>query len=300
MASGAGIQGPHGRAEAPGTEGAPDVEPRQGGGILSTAVRRTLKAGEIPSTLIECVHAVECAGCPLITSDYAQQLGTKRERVVGAVAHYPALDLLYTQPVIPADPIISYRGRAKLIVAPMSLRARLLELIEAEAQHADGRIVLKANSLSDPELIAALYRASQRGVQIDLIIRSICCLRPGVPGVSENIRVRSIIGRYLEHSRIYRFGSDVRGPRYFIGSADLMARNLDQRVEVVAPVEDEVLVERLREVLDANLADDRLAWELEPEGRWQKVPTVRGFDVQEYLIDAARRRSDSGSGSGSN
>jgi len=79
-----------------------------------------------------------------------------------------------------------------------------------------------------------------------------------------------------------------------------MARNLDQRVEVVAPVEDEVLVERLREVLDANLADDRLAWELEPEGRWQKVPTVRGFDVQEYLIDAARRRSDSGSGSGSN
>jgi len=185
----------------------------------------------------------------------------------------------------------------KLIVAPMNLRAKLLELIDAEAQHADGRIVLKANSLSDPELIGALYRASQRGVQIDLIIRSICCLRPGVPGVSENIRVRSIIGRYLEHSRIYRFGSDVRGPRYFIGSADLMARNLDQRVEVVAPVEDEALVERLREVLDANLADDRLAWELEPEGHWQKVATVRGFDVQEYLIDAARRRSESASSS---
>jgi 23S rRNA (uracil1939-C5)-methyltransferase len=117
MASGAGIEGPHGRGENTGDDGTA-ISTAGSGGILSKAVRRTLKAGEIPSTLIECQHAVECAGCPLIASDYAQQLGTKRERVVSAVAHYPSLELLYTQPVIPADPIIGYRGRAKLIVAP--------------------------------------------------------------------------------------------------------------------------------------------------------------------------------------
>lgn len=110
MASGAGIEGPHGLGEGP--------KPQGSGGVLSSAVRRTLKAGEIPSTLIECPHAVECAGCPLIASDYAQQLETKRGRVMGAVGHYPSLELLYTQPVIPADPIIGYRGRAKLIVSP--------------------------------------------------------------------------------------------------------------------------------------------------------------------------------------
>ncbi len=116
MASGAGIEGPHGRDDGSGGDGTPNTSSGSGG-ILSKAVRRTLKAGEIPSTLIECQHAAECAGCPLIASDYAHQLGTKRERVVGAVAHYPSLDLVYTQPVMPADPIIGYRGRAKLIVA---------------------------------------------------------------------------------------------------------------------------------------------------------------------------------------
>jgi len=183
----------------------------------------------------------------------------------------------------------------KLLVAPMTLRQRLIEMIDHEAQYADGRIVFKANSLSDPELIQALYRASQRDVQIDLIIRGVCCLRPGVPGVSDHIRVRSIVGRFLEHSRIFRFGSEARGARYFIGSADLMARNLDSRVEVVAPVDDSRLAARLREILEANLADDRLAWELEPEGDWRRVPTVRGLDVQQHLIDLARRRSDLGS-----
>jgi 23S rRNA (uracil1939-C5)-methyltransferase len=110
MASGAGFEGPHGPGDGPRAQGS--------GGILSTAVRRTLKAGEIPNTLIECQHAVECAGCPLIASDYAQQLETKRGRVVSAVSHYPSLELLYTPPVIPADPIVGYRGRAKLIVSP--------------------------------------------------------------------------------------------------------------------------------------------------------------------------------------
>ncbi|HXV36458.1 MAG TPA: polyphosphate kinase 1 [Myxococcota bacterium] len=179
----------------------------------------------------------------------------------------------------------------KLLVAPMTLRAKLLGMIESEGAQRDGRIVIKANSLEDPELIHALYRASQAGVKIDLIVRGVCALRPGVKGVSENIRVRSIVGRFLEHSRIFRFGSDARGARYFIGSADLMTRNLDGRLEVVAPVEDALLVERLQEILDANLADDRLAWELEPDGRWRRVPTTRGFEVQEHLIELARRRS---------
>jgi 23S rRNA (uracil1939-C5)-methyltransferase len=121
MASGAGFEGPHGRGDGSTAEGSvdrPGAASAGTGGIMSSAVRRTLKAGEIPSTLIECQHAIECAGCPLIASDYAQQLGTKRERVVSAVAHYPSLELLYTQPVFPADPIVGYRGRAKLIVAP--------------------------------------------------------------------------------------------------------------------------------------------------------------------------------------
>jgi polyphosphate kinase len=180
----------------------------------------------------------------------------------------------------------------KLLVAPMTLRSRLLEMIEHEAKQSDGRIVIKANSLGDPELIRALYRASQDGVQIDLIIRGICCLRPGVPGMSENIRVRSIVGRFLEHSRIFCFGNEARGRRYFIGSADLMTRNLDSRVEVVAPVEDPLLADRLHAILAANLADDRLAWQLEPEGSWRRVPAATGFDVQSHLIELARRRRD--------
>jgi polyphosphate kinase len=179
----------------------------------------------------------------------------------------------------------------KLFVAPMTLRSRLLELIEHETHQPDGRIIIKANNLADPELIRALYTASQNGVEIDLIIRGICCLRPGIPGVSENIRVRSIVGRFLEHSRIFRFGSDARGPRYFIGSADLMKRNLDLRVEVVAPVEDEPLVARLREILEVNLADDRLAWELEPEGSWRRVSTARGLEVQHHLLELAKQRA---------
>jgi polyphosphate kinase len=179
----------------------------------------------------------------------------------------------------------------KLLVAPMTLRSRLLEMIDRETSQPDGRIIIKANNLADPKLIRALYTASQNGVEIDLVVRGICCLQPGIPGVSENIRVRSIVGRFLEHSRIFRFGSDARGPRYFVGSADLMKRNLDLRVEVMAPVEDERLAERLREILDANLADDRLAWELEPEGSWRRVPAGSGVEVQRHLLELARQRA---------
>jgi polyphosphate kinase len=179
----------------------------------------------------------------------------------------------------------------KLLVAPMTLRPRLLEMIDHEADQPDGRIVIKANNLADPKVIRALYTASQNGVAIDLIIRGICCLRPGIPAVSDNIRVRSIVGRFLEHSRIFRFGSDARGPRYFFGSADLMSRNLDRRLEVLTPVEDEQLVERLREILEACLADDRLAWELEADGSWRRVPGASGLDVQHHLLELARRRA---------
>jgi polyphosphate kinase len=182
----------------------------------------------------------------------------------------------------------SYR---RLILAPEALRPRILELIRRETMAPDGRIVLKMNSLADPEIIDALYRASQSGVEIDLIVRGICCLRPGVPGLSERIRVRSIVGRFLEHSRLFRFGSEARGPRYFLGSADLMPRNLDRRVEVLVSVQDPDLQQRLEGILSVNLMDDAQAWELGPDGAWSKVATRRGLKTQQRLHELARVRS---------
>jgi polyphosphate kinase len=178
----------------------------------------------------------------------------------------------------------------KILVAPGTLRSRLLELIRQEAEAPDGRIVMKVNSLVDPEIIDALYDASGAGASIDLVVRGICCLRPGVKGLSEGIRVRSIVGSYLEHSRIFRFGSDAREPQYWIGSADLMPRNLGLRVECVAPVTDRELTARLEEILTVNLADDVLAWELGPEG-WTKVRTELGIDAHERLQELAVARA---------
>jgi len=178
----------------------------------------------------------------------------------------------------------------KLLVAPGSLRPALLELIKREADAPDGCIVIKVNNMVDPTIIQALYAASQAGAQIDLIVRGICCLQPGVPGLSENIRVRSIVGRYLEHSRIMRFGSEARGPDYFIGSADVMQRNLDRRVEAVIPVSDPALTARLQEILDVNLADDDLAWTLDSEGEWHKVPTKLGINTHRRLQELALAR----------
>ena len=152
---------------------------------------------------------------------------------------------------------------------------------------------MKMNNLADPEIIDALYDASAAGTEIDLIVRGICCLRPGVKGLSERIRVRSIVGRFLEHSRIFRFGSDKRGARYYIGSADLMPRNLDRRVECVAPVTDPALTPRLEEILSVNLADDVLAWELGPDG-WHKVQTKAGVNAQERLQALAEERARRG------
>ncbi|MFN0093114.1 MAG: polyphosphate kinase 1 [Acidimicrobiales bacterium] len=185
---------------------------------------------------------------------------------------------------------------AKLVVAPERMRPRMLELIRAEAAAPGGRIVFKMNSLVDPAMIDALYEASAAGVEIDLIVRGICCLRPGVPGLSERIRVRSLVGRFLEHSRIYFFANGA-GPgagMYLIGSADLMPRNLDRRIEVLAPVEDPTLQRRLEAILAASLDDDELAWRLDGEGRWRRVdkaPGGSGVNAHEALMAEARRRA---------
>jgi len=184
-------------------------------------------------------------------------------------------------------------GYRRLVVAPTGLRQRIVELIAAEAAAGpDGRIVVKVNGLTDPEVIDALYRASMAGVPIDLIVRGICCLRPGVPRLSETVRVRSIVGRFLEHSRIYRFGGAHGRPMtLLIGSADLMERNLDRRVEVLVPVLDPDLQERLLQVLTLDLADDTNAWTLLPDGHWRRVPTTTGLSAQRALQDLARERA---------
>ncbi len=181
----------------------------------------------------------------------------------------------------------------KLLVAPEGVRAGLIERIRAQAVRGpEGRITMKMNSLVDPGLIDELYAASSRGTPIDLVVRGICCLRPGVPGLSDTIRVRSLIGRYLEHSRIFRFGS---GPdaEVLIGSADLMPRNLDRRVEALVPVEDPALRARLDEVLALVGADTELAWDLHPDGTWARVPRIEGVrvDAQHELFRLAATRA---------
>jgi polyphosphate kinase len=180
----------------------------------------------------------------------------------------------------------------RLLVAPASLREKILDLIanERDAPNGSGRIVMKMNSLVDTPIIDALYEASGAGVKIDLVVRGICCLRPGVPGLSENIRVRSLVGRFLEHSRIYAFGTRDRRCYYF-GSADLMPRNLDRRVEALAPVDERDLQDRLQEVLDVELADDELAWVLDAEGSWTKVPTEKHSNAQRRLQELAQERA---------
>jgi polyphosphate kinase len=182
----------------------------------------------------------------------------------------------------------------KLLVAPVNMRERLTELIRAEARAArDGksaRLIFKMNSLVDPDMISELYDASRAGVKVDLIVRGICCLRPGVPGMSENIRVISIVGRFLEHSRAYYFenGSD-GGHAIYVGSADLMQRNLDRRVEVLFPIEDPALRHVIRdEVLEMDLRDTQKAWELNADGSWHRLAINGGetpFNSQQHFID---------------
>ncbi|MBD2114606.1 MULTISPECIES: polyphosphate kinase 1 [Cyanophyceae] len=159
----------------------------------------------------------------------------------------------------------------KLLVAPLTLRDRMEDLIRREIDHAQsggqGKIIAKMNSLVDGRIIRLLYEASQAGVEMDLIVRGTCCLRPGMPGVSENIRVISVIGRFLEHSRIFCFHNSGQ-PEYYIGSADWMTRNLDRRVEAVVPIEDPKLIKELQNILDVLQADNRQAWEMSSDGTY--------------------------------
>lgn len=176
--------------------------------------------------------------------------------------------------------IARFQTPRKLLVAPWQLLPRILALINREAEHAakkrPARIVAKMNSLSDPEVIRALYEASQAGVRIELIIRGVCCLRPGIPGVSENITVRSVVGRFLEHARIFTFENGGK-PEVFVGSADWMSRNLHRRVEIVFPVLDAAIRERiLTQILPAQLADNTKSWELQPDGVYKRVTCADG------------------------
>ena len=217
--------------------------------------------------------------------------------------HYEDLGLFTSDPAIGADlsqlfNFLTGFGRAveyeRLIVAPGRLREAMEELIANEASYgADGRITAKMNSLADPGMIDALYDASAAGVQIDLVVRGICCLRAGVKGLSENIRIRSVVGRYLEHSRIYRFanGSGPGEAKYLIGSADLMTRNINGRVEALVPVDGPELQARLQEILDVALSDDRLAWSLGDDGRWHKETGDADIDTHRYLQQAALGRA---------
>jgi polyphosphate kinase len=183
----------------------------------------------------------------------------------------------------------SYNG---LLVSPVGLRQGIKALIDREIEHAQrgrpARIIIKNNSVADQGTIKALYRASQAGVRVDMIVRGLCCLRPAIPGISNNIAVRSIVGRFLEHSRIYYFQND-GNEEVFIGSADLMERNLDRRVEVVAPIKDPTLKRHLRDtVLETLLGDTHRAWELQQNGTYVPVHPPEGaepLNSQQFLLD---------------
>ena len=220
---------------------------------------------------------------------------------------YVDIGLLTCRPEIGADVtdlfnvltgLSRQRTFRRLLVAPHSLRSRFLDLVEREIGFATAgkpaRIVLKLNAIVDVAVIEALYRASGAGVEIDLIIRGACSLQPGLRGISERIRVRSIIGEFLEHSRIWSFENG--GDReWYIGSADLMDRNLDRRVEAVTPVEDAEAQSRLAKIIDVMLADDRRSWQLQPDARWVRTEVILGragvVDTFETLKEDALDRA---------
>ena len=235
---------------------------------------------------------------------------------------YTDLGLLSCRPELGADVtelfnvltgLSRQRTFRRLLVAPHSLRSRFLELVDREIGHAaagrEARIVLKLNALVDLPSIEALYRASQAGVRVDLIIRAACSLQPGIPGVSENVVVRSIVGEFLEHSRIFGFANGGNAD-WYIGSADLMDRNLDRRVEAVVPVEDPDARARLADFVDLLLADDRRSWQLQGDGTWHRTEEILGvpgtIDTHEELkaraiaagsVATVPRRPGAGTGS---
>jgi polyphosphate kinase len=180
-----------------------------------------------------------------------------------------------------------YQPTRKLLLAPFAMHRRMLEYIEREAENArrgrPARIIAKMNALVDGYIIQALYRASQAGVKIDLLVRGICCLRPQCPGLSENITVRSIVDRFLEHSRLFYFENGGR-PEMWAGSADWMPRNFFRRIEAVFPIEDPKLRRRLKqEILTIPLADNLKAWRLLPHGAYERVQAQPSAPVRSQL-----------------
>ena len=279
------------------------------------AVLVELKARFDESANIEWAKALETAGVHVVYGLVGLKVHTKTTLVVRdepdgvrrychlgtgnynskTARTYEDLGLLTCDPDIGADlsQLFNYLtgfGRdvqyRTLLVAPHDARPALAALVANEARVArsglPASITIKMNSLTDARMIDALYEASQAGVEVDLIIRGMCCLVPGRAGLSDRIRVRSIVGRYLEHSRIYRFANGTADGqmRLIVGSADLMSRNLDRRVEALVPVEDPSLQERLEEILAINLADDTLAWTLGSDGVW--LPPVGGGTVSTH------------------
>jgi polyphosphate kinase len=181
----------------------------------------------------------------------------------------------------------------KILAAPFNLRRRLIEYIRAVATAAEAgqtaRIRIKVNNLTDADLVEELYRASQAGAQIDLVVRAICTLVPGVQDLSENIRVRSVLGRFLEHSRLFCFEAGDE-KTYLLGSADLMPRNLDHRIEVVVPVEDVQVRNELEGIFKALLADNSQAWELQADGSWERVSAKKSERKRQAQALFMRRR----------
>jgi polyphosphate kinase len=187
----------------------------------------------------------------------------------------------------------------RLVIAPTALKRRLIELIDREARRSSqaypGRIMAKMNALADTDVIDALYRAGRAGVEVLLNVRGICMLKPGVPGLSENIRVVSILGHFLEHGRIFYFNNG-GAEEFYLSSADWMPRNLERRVELMFPVLQEDIRERLRDVLEACFRDNRQSWELDSEGRWTRIQpetAPESFVMQDYLLFKAAEAAGS-------
>jgi polyphosphate kinase len=185
---------------------------------------------------------------------------------------------------------------SRLLVAPHSVRSGLVERIEREVEHHlddhEARIRFKCNSIVDEKVIDALYRASQAGVPVDLLVRGICALRPGVAGLSDNIRVRSILGQFLEHSRIYEF-ANAGDPEIFIGSADMMHRNLDRRIETLVSITNEAHIAEITHLLDLGFDPQTASWHLDEDGGWHSVSTASNGaplrDLQHHLITLRQR-----------
>jgi len=250
----------------------------------------------------KCALVVRQEGGELVSYSH---LGTGNYNAETA-GHYTDLGLLTADPVIAADVVklfnllTGYLHRPhfeKLLVAPINMKRRFLELIAREVEHQragrGGALIAKMNGLEDVEVVDALYAASQAGVEMDLIVRGVCRLRPGVAGKSETIRVRSIVGRFLEHARLFYFHNGGAGEYYF-GSADWMRRNLEFRVEAVVPVEDTALQAELRAILDLQLADNANAWELTGGGAWVRRRPAAGeapCDSQAQLMARSSERS---------